>query len=51
MKDRKGIREKASWIKILLLQLVVGIYSVNTVTPVFRGLCAGCLCAALAAAH
>ena len=31
MKDRKGIREKASWIKILLLQLVVGIYSVNTV--------------------
>ena len=31
MKDRKGILEKASWIKILLLQLVVGIYSVNTV--------------------
>ena len=31
MKDRKGIRDKASWIKILLLQLVVGIYSVNTV--------------------
>lgn len=31
MKDRKGIFEKASWIKILLLQLVVGIYSVNTV--------------------
>ncbi|MBF0994947.1 MAG: transporter [Lachnospiraceae bacterium] len=25
------MREKASWIKILLLQLVVGIYSVNTV--------------------
>ena len=31
MKDRKGIFEKASWIKILLLQLVVGIYSANTV--------------------
>lgn len=31
MKDRKGQLEKASWIKILLLQLVVGIYSVNTV--------------------
>ena len=31
MKDRKGILEKVSWIKILLLQLVVGIYSVNTV--------------------